>query len=320
MNTPHEVHPTLREYATSFLIDRKANGLAVKSIAFYSDYLNQFVTHCEACGVHEVESVTPDLLRAFLLMYAERHNAGGCHAVFRSVRAFLRWYESEYEPPNFKNPLKKVKPPKVPTEPLTPVSLEDVSTLLETCKRSRKIDARDYAILLTLIDTGLRANELLSLTVDDVNLATGEMLVKQCKGKKPRTVFAGQRTRKALRAYVRVRREGVLFLTRSSEGLGITGLRAIVKRRAKLAGIDAPSLHSFRRGFAINCLRAGMDIFSLQRLMGHSDLSVLRRYLNQTNDDLQAAHRTASPADKLQLSHGGLASALFGAVGVPVEK
>ena len=175
MKHPAEIHPTLKNYIASFLLDRKANGLAVKSIAFYSDYLNQFIAYCDSIGVSAVESITPDTLRVFLLDYAERHNAGGCHAVFRSVRAFLRWYESEYEPPNFKNPLRKVKAPKVPTEPLTPVSLEDVGAMLGTCKRSRKIDLRDYAILCTLVDTGVRANELLSLAAEDVNLATGEI-------------------------------------------------------------------------------------------------------------------------------------------------
>ena len=59
----------------------------------------------------------------------------------------------------------------------------------------------------------------------------------------------------------------------------------------------APSLHSFRRAFAINMLRAGVDIYSLQLLMGHADLQVLRRYLAQTNDDLLKAHRKGSPVD-----------------------
>ena len=56
-------------------------------------------------------------------------------------------------------------------------------------------------------------------------------------------------------------------------------------------------LHSFRRAFALHCLRQGMDIFGLQKLMGHSDLSVLQRYLAQTGDDLRRAHVLASPVD-----------------------
>lgn len=323
MKQPSKTHPTLEKCVASFVLDRRAKGLATKTIRFYTDYLNQFHSHFNALGINQVEAITPDSLRAFMLTYAESHNAGGCHAIFRSIRAFLRWYEEEFEPTNFKNPLRKVKAPKVPIEPLTPVSMEDVSALLATCKRGHKIDRRDQAIILTLIDTGVRANELLSMRVEDVDLETGGILVRQGKGRKPRTVFIGQRTRKALRAYLRNRRDGLFFVTIYGEALDISGLRAIMRRRATMAGIETPSLHAFRRAFAINCLRAGMDIFSLQRLMGHSDLSVLRRYLNQSSHDLQTAHRAASPADQLKVPRtprGALAGALFTAAGVPVEE
>ena len=83
-----------------------------------------------------------------------------------------------------------------------------------------------------------------------------------------------------------------LWQTRAGTRLSYSGLRDIVRRRAKRADIDAPMLHSFRRAFALNCLRQGMDVFSLQRLMGHSDLTILRRYLAQEEWQAQAV-RTA---------------------------
>ena len=72
-----------------------------------------------------------------------------------------------------------------------------------------------------------------------------------------------------------------------------------MRRRATKAGVPVPSLHNFRRAFALLSLRAGVDIFSLQRLMGHRDLTVLRRYLKQVQGDLQAAHEKAGVVDKL---------------------
>jgi site-specific recombinase XerD len=63
--------------------------------------------------------------------------------------------------------------------------------------------------------------------------------------------------------------------------------------------VAAPVLHSFRRGFALNSLRNGMDDYSLQNLMGQSDLQILGRYLKQPDGDLQAAHWMASPVDRL---------------------
>jgi len=75
----------------------------------------------------------------------------------------------------------------------------------------------------------------------------------------------------------------------------------ILRRRAKSVDIEKPSLHDFRRAFALNFLRNGGDIYSLQKLMGHADLQVLRRYFAQTNEDLKIAHSNFSPVDNSEL-------------------
>ena len=90
-----------------------------------------------------------------------------------------------------------------------------------------------------------------------------------------------------------------LWATQEGGRLTYTGLRDIVRRRAREAGVPAPTLHAFRRGFALLSLRNGADIYSLQRLMGHTTLQVLRRYLNQTDADLQETHRRTGPVDAL---------------------
>jgi integrase/recombinase XerD len=78
-----------------------------------------------------------------------------------------------------------------------------------------------------------------------------------------------------------------------------SGLRQIMRRRSEKARVDTPGLHDFRRYFALQCLRNGVDIFTLQRLMGHADIQVLRRYLAQTDSDTQEGHRRAGPVDSI---------------------
>ena len=106
-----------------------------------------------------------------------------------------------------------------------------------------------------------------------------------------------------VRAYLRLRRDKkpALWVTRNGERLTYWGLRQIIRRRSFQAGVDTPSIHSFRRAFAVNMLRAGVDIFSLQKLMGHADLQVLRRYLALTTEDIARAHRIGSPVDRGEL-------------------
>jgi len=84
----------------------------------------------------------------------------------------------------------------------------------------------------------------------------------------------------------------------SEERLTYDGLRLLLERRAKRARLsNKPKLHGFRCAFALNMLRSGLDIFVLQRLMGHADLQVLRRYLAQNDEDNQLGHMRGSPVD-----------------------
>ena len=113
-------------------------------------------------------------------------------------------------------------------------------------------------------------------------------------------VFIGKETKKAVRAYLRERNDSLraLWVTHDQgKRLAYGGLRALLERHAKMAGIDAPTAHGFRRAFAITMLRQGTDLVTLARLMGHSNLKVLQRYLRQLPEDLQMAHRNAAPVD-----------------------
>ena len=91
-----------------------------------------------------------------------------------------------------------------------------------------------------------------------------------------------------------------LWIAKHGDRLTYDGLRAILTRRAKLAGLkETPSPHDFRRAMAINYLRNGGDVFTLQLILGHKSLAVLRRYLALTERDTQEAHARYSPVDKL---------------------
>jgi integrase/recombinase XerD len=283
-----------------FLLDRKVSGRTTKTIRYYRQALTKFISWADSQAIKEITQLTPNVIRAFLLYLEEtNHNPGGVAVFYRSLRALLRWYELEFEPVGWSNPLRKVKAPKLPKQLLPPVSLDDVHALINSCEDD-KVSLRDKAIFLILLDTGARASELLSVDIEDVNTVTGEIVIKHGKGDKQRSVFLGRKARRALRAYLRTRVDNspALFITKDLERLSYEGLNTIVRRRAEKAGIAKPEIHAFRRAFAINMLRAGTDLITLQRLMGHADLQVLWRYLAQTNDDLRTAHEKGSPVDR----------------------
>lgn len=309
IQTRQETHTTrvlqaleyIPDCANQFFQAKKAEGVSTYTLTFYRQQLGHFLSFCEGQLIQQMSEITSATIREFILWHEDTgHNAGGLHAAYRSLKAFLRWYEQEAEPDNWKNPISKVKAPKGSLEPLEPVEIQDVSRLVDVCKSGGFLDLRDKAILLFLLDTGVRAREALKVNLDDISPMSGEVTIRQGKGRRPRTVFLGKTTRKALRTYMKARKDSniALWVTDDQERLSYGGLRGIMLRRAKQAGIVTPSLHSFRRAFAINMLRAGVDLVTLARLMGHTSLVVLQRYLKQLPDDLRVAHAKGSPVDR----------------------
>ncbi len=119
-------------------------------------------------------------------------------------------------------------------------------------------------------------------------------------------VYLGRRSRHILRKYLKHRSDDSLALWVThprfgSERLGYDGLRAIIHRRSVDAKVEEPSLHDFRRAFALAMLRNGTDVYTLAKLMGHESITVLQRYLKQTYQDTEAAHRRAGPVDNSEL-------------------
>lgn len=290
----------LLSWVEAFLIDRRAAGLTPGSVKFYREKLKLFTDYCDSQVITSIEQITPVIIRQFLLYLEDKkHSPGGIACVYRSMKAFLLWYEKEAEPTAWKNPIRKVKAPRVPDEPIEPVEVGSVEAMVSVCRSNTFTGIRDKALLLFLLDTGLRVMECLALDLPDVEVLTGECLIRQGKGRKPRTAFFQQRTRRALRSYLKQRTDNnpALWVTDEFTRLQQGGVRSILHRRAKQAGVPIPSPHDFRRAFAINMLRNGVDVITLSRLMGHTSLAVLKRYLNQVSSDLRDAHAKGSPVE-----------------------
>lgn len=293
------------EWSESFILDRKIQNMSPGTIHFYKSKLKLFHEYREIIVIDHISQITPNIIRNYLIYLNEKgHNPGGTHACYRVLKTFLLWWERETEPEGWKNPIHKVKAPRLAVKPLEPVSITQVKALIQTCNTQDFYDLRDKAIFLFLLDTGARAAETCEVNLEDIDLQNGSVLIRSGKGRKPRTVFLGKKSKRALRVYIKSRvkpnklnPDSALWVTQKESRLTYWGLNQILRRRAKKINIEKPSPHDFRRAFALNFLRNGGDIYSLQHLMGHADLQVLRRYLAQTTDDLQIAHHNFSPVD-----------------------
>lgn len=303
---PNQIHNqvyrypgNIHELIQAFLLDRRAYNASPGTLQFYQFRLKLFETFCEQQSISSVDQVTPAFLRSFMLWLEETgHNPGGRHGCYRVLRTMFYWLEQEQD--GFVSPTRKVKPPRVEQHIIEGISNEDFQSLLSTCKGKNPTDIRDKALLLFLLDTGLRVTECLNLLKNDLNMLDNSVFVRHGKGRKPRTVFFGRTTRRALLAYLKTHHEEFLWQDRYGNRLTYDGLRESLRRRSREAHLaKTPSPHDFRRAFALNMLRNGCDLITLQRLMGHADLTVLSRYLAQLDGDLHAVHQKASPVDHL---------------------
>lgn len=164
--------------------------------------------------------------------------------------------------------------------------------------------------MLTMLDTGIRCNELNSLRLPDVNLDS-RLFKVWGKGSRERLVPIGTKVQKAIWKYLnRYRpdpaspRYDHVFLTRDGRPLTKDRLEAIIERYGKKAGITGVrvSPHTFRHTMAVTFLRNGGDVFTLQRILGHSQLEVLRGYVNLAQSDISRVHQRNSPADNLEFA------------------
>jgi integrase/recombinase XerD len=226
-----------------------------------------------------------------MVAFTEGHSGGGAHAVYRSCRALFNFIEGEEILKDWKAPTHKVRPPRYDRVQVNGVIPLVVKALTETA------NGRDRAILFCLFDSGLRAQEFTSLTKDDIDLQTGRLIVRKSKSRKARVAFLGDFALSALREYLSNRKDDnpALWLNDENLPLRYEGLRALVKRRAKDVGIDAPKIHGFRHGFATCFVRAGGNVFALQKILGHADISTTRIYVNLNDEDLLEQHRAYSP-------------------------
>ena len=205
------------------------------------------------------------------------------------------------------------------------VMKEEIELLIKACDfceeavtgRRRKFvmqrftSKRDKAILLTLLDTGLRASELCALRVEDVDMKSGRVSVRpgeagKAKGGKGRVVFMGKSARRFLWRYLVDREDGndpdsPLFVGKFNRPFNRDALRQLINSLGAKVGIKKCHPHRFRHTFAITYLRSGGDIFTLKALLGHGSLDMVEHYARIAEVDVEQAHRKASPADNWRL-------------------
>ncbi len=271
-----------------------AKGFTEKTMINKRQELKQLLKFLdEKRAVHELEGISFHDLKA----YARFKQQSGLQpsslvSMFKVIRAFFSWcVREEYLNENI---AKKVDLPKQPKKVLKGFTVIEVDRMINSFTYKTYFEARNKAMIAMLSDCGLRAKELRELETRNVKETT---ILVNGKGNKERYMFISPALKKILIRYERIKKEyfkekyfneNYYFLSYNGDLLSHVGLDKVIKEAGKRAGIEDKrvSPHSFRHFFAVQFIlnTGGGDIYTLSKLLGHSNISTTERYLQSLED------------------------------------
>jgi integrase/recombinase XerD len=307
-----------------FLLDRDGNSttdLSPHTLALYRKLLTQVSAFL---GDPDVKSITEkDLTRFMDWLEREyvprspgkkRLSGYARDNYYKAIRSFFHWGSKEL---GLLRVDIHIPRPIVTPEDVDPYDEAELKKILAACdftrearpanrkafKMHRPTAIRDRAIILLLLDTGVRLGEMIRLKIEDVDLESSEIRVRPFrngKKSKPRFIPFEKGCKKALWRYIKDERheaepEDPFFPV--EEG----AIQSMFQRLTERTGINRVHAHRFRHTFAIQYLRNGGNIFTLQRNLGHTSLDMCRKYLAIAQCDVKEGHRRASPVDNWRL-------------------
>ena len=323
---------TISQAIDGFVKYKVVEGLSERTLESYQDHLSRFQNFIDDIPVANVSTSN---VEDFLYWLRTDYKPQRLHAkqkplsnktiynIWVTLKSFFSWAKGRHFVED--NPMAAVPRPKFHEKPVESFTREEIERILQACefscvvktnrrrpyKMQRPTYRRDKALTMFLLDTGLRASELCALRVGDIDMKTGEVTVRHgkeggAKGAKGRTVYAGKGARRTLWRYLVEREDGEetgasLFVTVKDSPLNKDSLRLLIGRLGKKAGLSKCHPHMFRHTFAINYLRSHGDVLTLQALLGHSSLEMVKRYARVAKIDLQRSHGRSSPVDNWAL-------------------
>lgn len=284
---------------TEYLREEKKSS--ENTVLSYTRDLRGFCRFMKESGVLDAAKVNRTNVIAYVYELQKQHKAGA--TVSRNIASIRSFYQFlQRKGIVTENPAADLELPKVEKKVPEILSLEKVELLLEQPGGDEDKEIRDKAMLELLYATGIRVTELISLKVEDINLALEYI---HCgSDAKGRIIPIGAQAKLSLSRYMEKVREhmvskpeeDVLFVNCNGKPMTRQGFWKIIKSYAKKAGIEEEiTPHMLRHSFAAHLIENGADLRSVQEMLGHSDISTTQIYTKLTNQKLKNVYAKTHP-------------------------
>lgn len=278
------VQSDLPERATMYLTVKKLDGLSKKTLYNYKLHLQRFHEYV----LKPVNFITTTDIRIYLAQISKNKKQSTLSTEVSILKSFFGWMHDEEIIE--KNPMKKIKQPKVSKRLRSALTIEEVELLRDACKATRQ-----RALLETLYSTACRLDEIVKLNKDDISFNTMSARVVG-KGDKERIVYLSSKSKIYLEKYFheRIDSNEALFVTsrKPFKRLGGRSIQREINNLGKLARIEKSiHPHILRHSFATHALQSGMTLDTIQRILGHTDPSTTQIYSELNDSTVQQEYK-----------------------------
>lgn len=305
MTEPLQPDPSLEAFRHFLLHQRGASIHTVKNylhdLTEFSQYLA--TSQPEILDNHklDVKRISPLVLRSFLAVLFQKNSPSSIARKLSTLRSFFQYWVKKGE--IAQNPARAVHSPKVPKRLPKFLSVDEITSLIESAVTDDFKGRREKAILELLYSSGLRVSELTGIDIGSIDLENRIVRVLG-KGGKERLVPVGKKAVDKLKDYLdirpsvvrRDRESGALFLNNRGERLTVRSVQRLIEEVIRRCGMSkGASPHVFRHTFATHLLNAGADLRSIQELLGHASLSTTQKYTHVNLEHLTEVYKKAHP-------------------------
>lgn len=287
---------TLLDAYELFQLDNKARRFSKNTQIHYKQKLSAFFNFCQNKNVTTLEAVTPVIIKSYLVSLQERELKDyTIDGNYKAIQTFLNFCVRDELLSD--TPMRKVSAVKVDKKIIPALTQDEIKKLLKNTQFER-----DNVLILFLLDSLMRASEVLALNIEDVDLKKGTVTIHLGKGGKSRITYIGAKVQRKLIKFIGKRgakgKEPLFVSERGGKRLSLTGLDQIFRRMQKKTGILVTP-HALRRTGFLFLLKQGMSVYHLQKMMGHTDIKTLRHYLALVDEDVKSAHEQYGVVDNL---------------------